>query len=67
MENNIFSFRIEEQEEEIFTPFFPSHSQDSNESLMKVIDDWYTHKKKEDNEIIDLLKDLIMEDSKEHK
>ena len=67
MENNIFSFRIEEQEEEIFTPFFPSHSQDFNESLMKAIDDWYEHKKKEDNEIIDLLKDLIMEDSKENK
>ena len=39
MENNIFNFRIEEQEEEIFTPFFPSHSQDFNESLMNAIDD----------------------------
>ena len=67
MENNIFSFWIEEQEEEIFTSFFPSYSQDFDQSLMKSIDDWYEHKKKEDNEIIDLLKDLIMDDSKENK
>ena len=67
MENNIFSFRIEEQEEEIFTPFFPSHSQDFNESLLKAVNYWDKSKNKEENEIVDLLKELIMEDSKENK
>ena len=67
MENNIFNFRIEEQEEEIFTPFFPSHSQDFDESLMKTINYWDKSKNKEENEIIDLLKELIMKDSKENK
>ena len=67
MENNIFSFRIEEQEEEIFTPFFPSHSQGFNESLLKAVNYWDKSKNKEENEIVDLLKELIMEDSKENK
>ena len=66
MENNLFSFRIEEQEEEIYTPFFPNQEQNFDEQKRNQENIYHSNKCKEENEIIDLLKDLIMEESKEN-
>ena len=63
MENNIFYFRIEEQEEEIYTPFFPNQEQNFDVQMKDEENMKQTNKYKEDKEIIDLLKDLIMDDS----
>ena len=63
MENNIFYFRIEEQEEEIYTPFFPNQEQNFDDQMKNQENINQTNKNKEDKEIIDLLKNLIMDDS----
>ena len=63
MENDIFYFRIEEQEEEIYTPFFPNQEQNFDDQMKNQENINQTNKNKEDKEIINLLKDQIMDDS----